>query len=167
MITFLFLQENPFENPIIVLQDVSFTALSAIISYMYNGEVSVTEEYLPILVKTAECLQIKGLSMADNVDDEIESESTHCDKLESTIETIIIKQEVVSDDENCCIENVDVILDEVINKFLARYEDFDPNKFKICFSFYRLFRKQSTLTVPTLIFKMKLILMILMKVFRR
>lgn len=40
---------------------------------MYNGEVNVTEEFLPILLKTAEALRICGLSTGNdaNKDDEV------------------------------------------------------------------------------------------------
>lgn len=40
---------------------------------MYNGEVNVTEEFLPVLLKTAETLRICGLSTGNDAtkDDEV------------------------------------------------------------------------------------------------
>merc|ERR1711911_345019 len=48
------------KHPIIILKDVSFLHMSAILEFMYNGEVSVTQEELPAFLKTAEKLEIKG-----------------------------------------------------------------------------------------------------------
>lgn len=44
---------------------------------MYNGEVNVTEEFLPVLLKTAESLRICGLSAGNDAtrDDEVISNS--------------------------------------------------------------------------------------------
>lgn len=39
---------------------------------MYNGEVNVTEEFLPILLKTAEALRISGLSTGSDASREDE-----------------------------------------------------------------------------------------------
>ena len=53
------------KHPIIILKDVSFLHMSAILEFMYNGEVSVTQEELPAFLKTAEKLEIKGLAEDD------------------------------------------------------------------------------------------------------
>merc|ERR1712142_387298 len=50
------------KHPIIILKDVSFLHMSAILEFMYHGEVSVTQEELPAFLKTAEKLEIKGLA---------------------------------------------------------------------------------------------------------
>ena len=50
------------KHPIIILKDVSFLHMSAILEFMYHGEVSVTQEELPEFLKTAEKLEIKGLA---------------------------------------------------------------------------------------------------------
>lgn len=55
-------QQNPHKDPIIVLHDISTASLRTLLTFMYNGEVNVTEEFLPILLKTAETLRICGLS---------------------------------------------------------------------------------------------------------
>jgi hypothetical protein len=51
----------PNQHPIIVLKDVSWTDLTAIVRYMYRGEISVDHEDLPSILRTAEELQIRGL----------------------------------------------------------------------------------------------------------
>ncbi|XP_072936348.1 uncharacterized protein [Epargyreus clarus] len=55
-------QQNPHKDPIIVLHDINTASLQTLLTFMYNGEVNVTEEFLPILLKTAETLRICGLS---------------------------------------------------------------------------------------------------------
>ena len=56
------LEQNPAKHPIIILKDVPFAHLTAILEFMYAGEVNVAQEQLPAFLKTAEKLQIKGLA---------------------------------------------------------------------------------------------------------
>ncbi|XP_075991974.1 uncharacterized protein LOC142987235 [Anticarsia gemmatalis] len=60
-------QQNPHKDPIIVLHDISTVSLRTLLTFMYNGEVNVTEEFLPVLLKTAETLRICGLSTSSEV----------------------------------------------------------------------------------------------------
>ncbi|KYN19034.1 PREDICTED: protein tramtrack, beta isoform-like [Trachymyrmex cornetzi] len=48
-------------HPIIVLKDVGFPAIKAILEYMYRGEVNVAHEQLSELLKIAQVLKVKGL----------------------------------------------------------------------------------------------------------
>ncbi|GBP13896.1 Longitudinals lacking protein-like [Eumeta japonica] len=41
------LEENPSKHPIIILKDVSYIHLQAILEFMYAGEVNVSQEQLP------------------------------------------------------------------------------------------------------------------------
>uniref|UniRef100_T1ILI6 BTB domain-containing protein n=1 Tax=Strigamia maritima TaxID=126957 RepID=T1ILI6_STRMM len=54
--------DNPCKHPIVILKDVKFVELKAIIDFMYKGEVNVSQDQLSMLLKTAETLQIKGLA---------------------------------------------------------------------------------------------------------
>ncbi|KAL4715116.1 hypothetical protein ACJJTC_012163 [Scirpophaga incertulas] len=65
-------QQNPHKDPIIVLHDINTASLQTLLTFMYYGEVNVTEEFLPVLLKTAEALSICGLSTSNgaNRDDE-------------------------------------------------------------------------------------------------
>lgn len=45
-------------HPIVVLQNVKEEEIKAILSYMYNGEVSVAQDQLPSLLKVAENLKV-------------------------------------------------------------------------------------------------------------
>ncbi|KAK2721977.1 longitudinals lacking protein-like [Artemia franciscana] len=56
------LEENPSKHPIIILKDVPFAHLQAILEFMYAGEVNVAQDQLPAFLKTAERLKVKGLA---------------------------------------------------------------------------------------------------------
>ena len=58
----LCLQQNPCQHPIIILRDVSYTDVSALLSFVYAGEVYVSQERLTAFLNTAELLHIKGLT---------------------------------------------------------------------------------------------------------
>jgi len=56
------LQDNPCHHPIIILKDVRGEEMENILSFMYNGEVQIGQEDLNDFLKTAQTLQIKGLT---------------------------------------------------------------------------------------------------------
>lgn len=57
---------NPCKHPIVILKDVGHKELVAILQFMYQGEVNVRQEELATFLKTAEMLQIKGLTGDDS-----------------------------------------------------------------------------------------------------
>jgi len=62
------LTENPSSHLIIFLQNTKIWELQALITYMYNGEVSANQQKLTGLVKAAESLKVKGLA-PDNLEE--------------------------------------------------------------------------------------------------
>ncbi|XP_071530854.1 uncharacterized protein [Panulirus ornatus] len=56
---------TPCKHPVIVLKDVQTDELEALLSYMYEGAVSVAQNDLARLIKAAEVLRIKGLAVPD------------------------------------------------------------------------------------------------------
>lgn len=60
------LQINPCKHPIVILQDVGYSALCGLLQFMYCGEVSVCQDELADFLKTAELLQVKGLTGNDS-----------------------------------------------------------------------------------------------------
>ena len=48
--------------PVIVLKDVDFENLKALVEYMYKGEANVPQHMLQSFIRTAESLQIRGLA---------------------------------------------------------------------------------------------------------
>ncbi|XP_068202238.1 protein bric-a-brac 1-like isoform X3 [Palaemon carinicauda] len=57
------------QHPVIVLRDTSFTELKSLLSFIYHGEVNVSQERLGLLLKTAEALRIKGLAQDKKTSD--------------------------------------------------------------------------------------------------
>jgi len=50
------------KEPLIVLKDVDFENLKALVEYMYKGEANVPQHMLSSFIRTAENLQIRGLA---------------------------------------------------------------------------------------------------------
>lgn len=57
-------KENPCEHPVVILKDVSPDDVEALLSFVYQGVVYVSEKKLCSFLQTAELLQIKGLAGA-------------------------------------------------------------------------------------------------------
>ncbi len=49
-------------NQIVILKDTSFSDAHAIVEFMYRGEINVSQEQLPSLLRSAENLKVKGLA---------------------------------------------------------------------------------------------------------
>jgi len=54
------------KSPIIVLKDIKCEDLESLLDYMYLGEVNVRQCDLASLIKSAECLRVKGLAVPDD-----------------------------------------------------------------------------------------------------
>lgn len=65
---FLF-QSTPCKHPVIVLQDVAWTDLHALVEFIYHGEVNVHQRSLSSFLKTAEVLRVSGLTQQQHGDD--------------------------------------------------------------------------------------------------
>ncbi|XP_034243658.1 broad-complex core protein isoform X2 [Thrips palmi] len=56
------LKSTPCKHPVIVLQDVAFADLDALVEFIYHGEVNVHQRNLTSFLKTAEVLRVSGLT---------------------------------------------------------------------------------------------------------
>lgn len=56
------LEENTHPHPIIILRDVKEGEMSALLQYMYRGEVNVRDDELSAFLHTARALKVRGLS---------------------------------------------------------------------------------------------------------
>ncbi|PNF25817.1 hypothetical protein B7P43_G11750 [Cryptotermes secundus] len=56
------LSQNPCQHPIVLMKDLKFWEVQALVDFMYRGEVNVGQDKLPSLLAAAEALQIKGLA---------------------------------------------------------------------------------------------------------
>ncbi|XP_050422086.1 longitudinals lacking protein, isoforms H/M/V-like isoform X2 [Adelges cooleyi] len=59
--------ETPCQHPIIIIKDMSYNHLKILIEFMYYGEVNISQDQLPVILKAAESLQIKGLAEKSNL----------------------------------------------------------------------------------------------------
>ncbi|XP_059479324.1 protein jim lovell-like isoform X2 [Neocloeon triangulifer] len=57
-------KENPCQHPIVILKDVHNAELDALLSFMYQGEVYISQDRLSSFLRTAEILQVRGLAGA-------------------------------------------------------------------------------------------------------
>ncbi|XP_028982378.1 BTB/POZ domain-containing protein 18 [Diachasma alloeum] len=57
---------NPCKHPIIFMRDVEFEHLQSLLEFMYAGEVNISQAELPTFLRTAESLQIRGLTDSQN-----------------------------------------------------------------------------------------------------
>ncbi|XP_022904833.1 protein tramtrack, alpha isoform-like isoform X4 [Onthophagus taurus] len=64
-------QSNPCKHPIVFMKDVSYIAMNDLLTFMYQGEVQVNEEHINVFVKTAEALQVQGITGECNDDTEL------------------------------------------------------------------------------------------------
>lgn len=53
--------ENPCMHPIIIMKDVKYAEMKALLDFIYKGEINVSQQQLTQILKTAEVLNIKGL----------------------------------------------------------------------------------------------------------
>ncbi|XP_048510125.1 broad-complex core protein isoforms 1/2/3/4/5 isoform X7 [Athalia rosae] len=63
------LKSTPCKHPVIVLQDVAFSDLHALVEFIYHGEVNVHQRSLSSFLKTAEVLRVSGLTQQSDQTD--------------------------------------------------------------------------------------------------
>ncbi|XP_067139153.1 protein tramtrack, beta isoform-like isoform X3 [Centruroides vittatus] len=80
--------ENPCKHPIVILKDMKYAELKAIVEFIYRGEVNVSHDQLSALLKTAEMLNIRGLA-------EVASDSKNKD-LEKDLQKEVVQQQPVN-----------------------------------------------------------------------
>lgn len=104
-------QTNPCQHPVIILQDVHFSELEALLIFIYKGEVNIEQKNLPALLKAAETLQIRGLSGGDIFAKEsykrlVELEQTVEEEIASTKEETPRKKQKLNKHHNSILETV-------------------------------------------------------------
>ncbi|XP_067139393.1 longitudinals lacking protein, isoforms H/M/V-like isoform X1 [Centruroides vittatus] len=92
--------ENPCKHPIVILKDVKYTELKAVVDFIYKGEISISHDQLSGLLKTAEVLNIKGLV---EVADESRNSGSRRSKKDCTKQPLInVSQSILSSTEKSC-----------------------------------------------------------------
>ncbi|XP_076659012.1 uncharacterized protein LOC143362596 [Halictus rubicundus] len=74
---------NSCKHPIVILKDVNYRDLSAMLHFMYQGEVNIKQEDIASFLKVAETLQIKGLTTDsdEKSDDSLSKDVDQLDQL--------------------------------------------------------------------------------------
>lgn len=54
--------ETPCKHPVVIIKDVRYEELKALVDFMYRGEINVAQEHIRPLLKLAEMFQIRGLT---------------------------------------------------------------------------------------------------------
>ncbi|CAG4942654.1 unnamed protein product [Colias eurytheme] len=54
--------DNPSEHPIVILRDIMYSDLKAVVEFMYRGEINVSQAQITGLLKVAETLKVRGLT---------------------------------------------------------------------------------------------------------
>ncbi|XP_033321380.2 uncharacterized protein LOC117217698 isoform X1 [Megalopta genalis] len=121
---------NSCKHPIVILKDVNYRDLSAMLHFMYQGEVNIKQEDIASFLKVAETLQIKGLTTesdekfedslsksADQLDHlfNMEKKSINSDASDSNASTFDKPKETVQKDKTCEKQNTSS-KDELHNK---------------------------------------------------
>lgn len=60
----MYLQDNPCKHPVVILKDVNQDDVKALLNFVYQGTVYISEKKLASFLRTAELLQIRGLAGA-------------------------------------------------------------------------------------------------------
>ena len=69
------LRQNPSEHPTIVLSQINYEEIRALVDFMYLGEVSIATDKLATLLEAANVLKIKGLADEPNNEEEAVADS--------------------------------------------------------------------------------------------
>ncbi|XP_030752373.1 longitudinals lacking protein, isoforms H/M/V-like [Sitophilus oryzae] len=129
-------KENPCSHPIVILKDVAYIDLIALVNFMYHGEVMVAEEQLASFLQTATILQVSGLINNESpysVNRQLASKkikSAHSEPQECPSKKIkIIPKSVKGFNEELAqkkiISQSDVLEDEIVRS--ETQDEFDSN----------------------------------------
>ena len=79
-------KENSCKHPIVILKDVNYRDLSAMLHFMYQGEVNIKQEDIASFLKVAETLQIKGLTTEteEKLEEALSKNAQNLDKIFNT-----------------------------------------------------------------------------------
>lgn len=65
--------ETPCKHPVVIIKDVRYEELKALVDFMYRGEINVAQEHIRPLLKLAEMFQIRGLTEVSHEEETLET----------------------------------------------------------------------------------------------
>ncbi|XP_031630306.1 protein bric-a-brac 1-like isoform X2 [Contarinia nasturtii] len=86
--------DNPCQHPIVIMRDVKWPELTAVVEFMYKGEINVRQEQIAPLLRVAEMLKIRGLADVKSdldLNSESEKSTTNDDATDVTPSTVTTK----------------------------------------------------------------------------
>ncbi|KAG8039867.1 hypothetical protein G9C98_000596 [Cotesia typhae] len=86
------LKANPCEHPVIILKDIKYHDIEALINFMYQGEVNVKQDELENFLTVAEILKVNGLTFNNDVKDLDEFPINGYDNPESEVKSVKPKE---------------------------------------------------------------------------
>lgn len=98
-------QESEHPHPIVILKDVRFEELKALVKFMYHGEVTMNNDSLPGFLKTAEALHIRGLTNRVVPIHEVISSQRSKDTDEPLSQEVTVGEDSNSTDNNASTES--------------------------------------------------------------
>jgi hypothetical protein len=94
------LLEISHSHPIIILCDVKFNDMQALVKFMYTGEVTVAHAQVNSLIKVADMLKVKGLADLDRTAKQLQKPSYPSERTQMTPPPVKRKR-VDTTSENC------------------------------------------------------------------
>ncbi|XP_025200837.1 protein tramtrack, beta isoform-like isoform X1 [Melanaphis sacchari] len=74
-------KDNPCRHPVVILKDINQDDVQALLNFVYQGTVYISEKKLASFLRTAELLQIRGLAgAASTINTDLESTRTSLEK---------------------------------------------------------------------------------------
>lgn len=87
--------DNPCQHPIVIMRDVKWPELTAIVEFMYKGEINVRQEQIAPLLRVAEMLKIRGLADVKN-DQEVNTNNSTEPAITPEITPVIKKPRITA-----------------------------------------------------------------------
>ncbi|XP_065092205.1 zinc finger and BTB domain-containing protein 9-like [Ochlerotatus camptorhynchus] len=81
-------QETPCKHPVVIINDVKWEELKALVDFMYRGEINVAQEQIRPLLNLAQMFQIRGLTDVSHED--VESEPVRVTREASNVEQFTV-----------------------------------------------------------------------------
>jgi len=116
------LRWHPHQHPLLYLRGVKYSELVAILDFMYNGEVDITQDDLKSFLNVAAELQVKGLTQEGSIS------KTEVKAIPSILSARNVRVRVVDDDDNQKVvplqsqSGADSSMDQALTEYLKVHQ---------------------------------------------
>ncbi|CAG7819147.1 unnamed protein product [Allacma fusca] len=95
------LKDNPCQHPIVILKDVRYQDMESLLNFMYHGEVQICQDDLTEFLRTAQTLQVKGLTDVPHISPPRSPRSPAHSATPPPLHIPEVRLENLSDDPSC------------------------------------------------------------------